>query len=109
MSLYKDYLEETFGKTVIETEDGYISYLIQGNECYVETVYVIPDKREAGVGSRFVDQVSEIAKSAGATFISTTINPAINDPTRSMKAILACGFKFHSCDQFKILFTKELT
>lgn len=108
MSLYAKYLKETFGKDIVEDAEGFASYSIVGNECYVETVYVIPESRCKGKAPFLVDKIAEIAKENGCKYLSTTINPTINNPERSMRVITNYGFKLHSCDQFKIYFIKEL-
>lgn len=109
MSLYSRYLKETFGKEIVEDAEGFASFAIVGNECYVETVYVVPEARCKGKAPWLVDKIAEKAKEKGCTYLSTTINPGINNPERSMRVITNYGFKFHSCDHNKIYFIKELT
>lgn len=108
MSLYGRYLKEAFGKEIVEDAEGFASYAIVGNECYVETVYVIPEARCQGKAPYLVNKIAEIAKEKGCTYLSTTINPGINNPEKSMRVITNYGFKFHSCDNNRIYFIKEL-
>lgn len=108
MSLYGRYLKEAFGKQIVEDGEGFASFSILEKECYIETVFVIPEARCKGKAPWFVDKIAEIAKQAGCTYLSTTINPGINNPERSMRVITNYGFKFHSCDNNRIFFIKEL-
>lgn len=108
MSLYGRYLKETFGKEIVEDLQGFATFSIVNGECYVENVYVIPEARHRGQAPAYVDKIAEIAKTRQCKFLTTTINPGISTPERSMKVILDYGFKFHSCDQNKIIFIKEL-
>lgn len=108
MSLYRRYLQETFGKDIVEDPEGFASYSIVNKECYIETVYVIPEARCKGKAPWLVDQIAKIAKEKGCTFLSTTINPGINNVEKSMRVITNYGFKFHSCDHNRIYFIKEL-
>lgn len=108
LSLYGRYLKETFGKEIVEDSDGFATFSIVKNECYIETVYVIPESRQKGKAKIYADLISDIAKTRQCKYLTTTINPGISTVERSMQVILSYGFKFHSCDSQKIVFMKEL-
>lgn len=108
MSLYAEYLKETFGKDIIEDEDGFASFLIVKKECYVETVYVRPEARSSKHSFQYVDRIVEIAKEQGCQYLLTTVNKRISTPERSIHIILKYGFKKHSEDDDCHVFFKEI-
>ncbi len=108
MSLYGDYIKETFGKDIVEDNEGFVSFSIVNDECYVEDVYVIPEARLKGKTDVLMAKVVSIAKEKGCKYLTTTINPGIKTVERSMIVILNYGFKFHSSEKNKIIFIKEL-
>lgn len=106
--LYADYILERKGYKCIHDKHGFASFKIEGDECYVEDVYVIPSMRRGKHGTYFMDCVSADAKSAGCKYLSVTIVPSTNGSTESLKAALAYGFKLKACYQNVILMVKEL-
>ena len=108
--LYKTYLEELHpGKSLIETEAGFVVYWLRGKECYIEDVYVKPEFRKAGVSKLFSDEVAKVARQHDCTFLSGTVVPTAKNSTTSLKMMLSSGFKLHSAEQNLIIFTKELS
>jgi hypothetical protein len=108
MSLYGKYLAESFGKEIVEDSHGFATFSIVKDECYVENVFVLPEFRSKKKALCYIEEIVEIAKTRQCKYLTTTVNPGINNPERSMKIILSYGFKLHSCDQNKIIFMKEL-
>ncbi len=105
MSLFGNYIFETREVRIVEGIHGFATYLISGDECYVEDVYVEADQRHKGVGRKLIDQVREIAKDLKCTHLTTTVNGRFKDPTTSLKSCLGYGFKVYKISN-DILFLK---
>lgn len=108
MSLQANYYKELEGRDTIETEDGFIGYILLGKECFIAELYVIPESRQNGIGSEFVKQVSILAKEHGCTFISSTVNLLMNGVETSIKTHLSLGLKPVKAQDNKIWFAKEI-
>lgn len=108
MSHYADYLKECGYKEILETEDGFATYCFFGQECYIEDIYVVPESRKKDVASSMAQTIEEIARQRGCTFLSGSVNTAIKDPTRSIKVLLAYGFKFVKASEALLWFRKDL-
>lgn len=113
MNLYKQYIEETTDTQMLETEYGFATYTTMFNEggyfdCYIEDIYVIPEARKTHKASAMADEIAKAALKQGCHRLLGSINLKINDPTRSMKVLLAYGFKVLNAGEGFIWFEKKL-
>ena len=108
MSLYRDYFLEARKGELIETEDAFVSYLIEKQTCYIEDIYVRPMARRKHEAFRLGEQMKVIAKEKGCTELMTTVNLNILDPSTSLRGILKFGFKVVSANNQIILLKMEL-
>ena len=108
MSLYGDYIKAREGREIIEDEDGFATYKIFGEECYIADVYVRPESRKNLKSWKYIDQIREIAREKGCKCLTTTVVPVLEGSTFSTMAILQYGFRLHSSKENMIIFVKEL-
>lgn len=108
MSLWAEYVKETLGREVIETDYGFASYHVRGDDCYLEDLYVVPEFRRAGGATRLGELVREKAIKAGCKSLTTTVNCTFKDPSTSLKACLSYGFQIHQTGQNFIVLRKEI-
>jgi GNAT superfamily N-acetyltransferase len=108
MSHYADYLNETGSKHILEDASGFATYHLVGKECYIEDIYVAPVFRQQKVASQFAQQIESIAKVAGCTHLTGSVNTTAKNPTQSMKVLLAYGFKLLRSEPKTIWFVKEI-
>ena len=91
--MYAQYLEERENKFTYECKKGFITYVMDGDECFIETVYVIPAHRKTKAATNMANIVTESAKASGCKYLCCTIDPRANGATNAMKASLAYGFE----------------
>ncbi len=108
MRLYELYLSERQGAEIIDLKDGFVSFKIQGKECFILDIFVRPELRVQKLGSRLIQMVSEKAKAQGCSFLSATICPQARGATDAMASAIRVGFKIHSAGLNCIIITKEL-
>jgi GNAT superfamily N-acetyltransferase len=108
MSLYADYLNELGVRKIHENDQGFITYRITGEECYIIDIYIIPEARKAGVASGLADYVAELAKATKCTYLLGSVDLASKKRTESLKVLLAYGFKLAKCDEHSLFLTKDL-
>ena len=112
MEMYKAYLEEYQpGRSLFHNNDGYATYLIRGEECYLDNIYIVPEKRRTGAGTAITDAVAEIAKEKGCKYLTGTIFTDQNNldrQTKSMEIFLSYGMKISKAVQDTIWLAKEL-
>lgn len=102
------YLKEREDIDCIVTDEGFASYKISGEECYIRDIWVHPDYRKKGIASELADQIASIALGAGCKFLTGSVSTTANNSTASVLVLLAYGFKIHSAVQYGIFFRKDL-
>lgn len=101
--------EKGFGPRVYHVEGvGFATYHLYENECYIEDIYIAPEKRNTNEGSKIADSIVEIAKKYGISNLTGSVIPNANGSTTSLKVLLGYGFKLHSSIENKIIFMKEI-
>lgn len=108
MGLYSDYLKEREGLETLEAHDGFALYKINGNECYLQDIYVVPEKRKSHVATQMADAVAEIAKSRGCKWLVGSVSPAANNAHASLLVLISYGMKLQKADKDIIFFAKEI-
>ena len=109
MSLYAEYARELLGRSVIETDKGFITYRYPDESTvYIENLYVIPDFRKTALASAMADEVILEAKTKGCTKCLGSVIPSANNSTVSMKVLLAYGFQIDSATTDFILMKKDI-
>lgn len=109
MSLYSDYFKERENKEVLETENGFAIYKIFNNgECYLQDIYVVPDKRQTGLGTEMADKIVEIAKKQGCHTLIGSVCIDANEASKSMKVLLAYNMNVSQIAGNMIFFRKNI-
>lgn len=108
MSLYGKYVKEREGKGIVESAQGFMTYKIQGEECYIADVFIDSDFRETGVAAEFTEQITKKAKEKGCKFLTGTVTPSLEGATVSLAYQLKRGFKLHSSHEDFIILKKEI-
>lgn len=95
MSLWSEYREERGEAFFIEEENGFASYSIEANgeECYLQDIYVRPAFRKTGLATELADKVCSIGKEKGCKVLTGSVVVGSKDDTVSMKVFLAYGMK----------------
>lgn len=110
MSLWGQYIQERLGHLIIEDDFGFISYqFLDGDACFIEDMFVIPEMRQKGRGSALCMQLENVCKSAKIKSLRCSVWPEARNATESMKVILAYGFCLSHITDDLIYFSKELT
>lgn len=105
--MYKQYFEE-MGSEVIETPYGWANYIVTGQECYIENIYVLPEYRKKKEASLIADKITEIAKERGCKYLLGSTNTKKPSVERSIQAIIGYGFKYLRSDENSIWYFKEI-
>ena len=95
-SLWARYHKETEGHQVIETDVAFIRFVIDGDICYIHDLYVIPEARRLGWGTRITDQAAEVALKAGCRALRSAVCVKFVTGTEAMMANLSYGFRLVS-------------
>jgi len=108
MSLWAEYRRERKESIFIEVENGFISYHITGDECYIQDIYVRKEFRSSGLAQELAAQVCEIAKAKGCRIITGTIQVGAVGDTMSARLFIQYGMKLLSAQNNVIILYKDL-
>lgn len=107
-SLFAQYIYERSNKSIIEDENGFATFYFINDICYIEDIYVKSDMRKHGIASKYADTILAQAKLKGAKKLMGSVNLKANNPTTSMKVLLAYGFDLAFNDNQMIYLQKEV-
>jgi GNAT superfamily N-acetyltransferase len=108
MSHFGNYIKERLGKGIVEDENGFATYYFAMPDCYIEDIYVIPEKRKAGIAAKYADEITKIAQDKKCINLIGSVKPTAKGSTDSLRVLLAYGFKLHSAVEDCIWFKKKL-
>lgn len=107
-SLYAQYLRERSNVSIVENEHGYITYIFMKDYCYIEDVFVTPEKRGTRLASQLAEQVLIKAKENGYSRLLGSVCISANGAEKSVVYMINYGYKLHNLDKDMIYFVKEI-
>lgn len=91
---------------------GYFTYLVNGEEFFVETIYIDPPFRNAQRSLVFLKEMKSLAKSNGCSRITGTtymLDPRENAKfTRKARLMIDAGFKMQAVQEKTIIWVMEV-
>lgn len=110
VKMFEDYAKEKgFGAQIHYVPNvGFATYYLNGEECYVEELYVLPEKRRSKEGNKIGEDIIIIAKENGAKFFTGSVNLKANGKASSMKALLSFDMSPVATNGDMVYFSKEI-
>jgi GNAT superfamily N-acetyltransferase len=108
LRLLAEYLKEREGFDSIVRDEGFATYRINGDECYIRDIYVHPDYRNKDIASDMADEICVRAAGRGCLYLTGSVDTRLKSATASTKVLLAYGFKIHRAIEGGIFFRKDL-
>jgi hypothetical protein len=92
-TLYYQYIKERQGAEVIEDEQGFIVYRINGDECFIVDMNVAPAFRGSSRAGELIRELSEIAVLNGCKFLAGNVHICFENHPQVLAASFKQGFK----------------
>lgn len=108
MSLYKEYIFEREQKEIIEGESGFATFKIFDKECYLQDIYVKPELRQTKLASKMADEVCNIARNRGCSFLIGSVSIDDANATRNMKVFLNYNMELYKIAGSMIFLRKNI-
>lgn len=108
ISNYGLYISEREGFDIVESDKGFATFKISGEECYIRDIYIRPEFRDKDIAKQTLDKVCEIAKSKGCTHITGSIDTNDKNATNNLKAAFVYGYKILRNSYSMIMLIKEI-
>lgn len=108
--MFEAYSEEKgFGPRILHVPGtGFATYHLNENECYLEDIYVVPEKRKSKEASSMASAIVEIAKEKEIKVLTGSVCLKAKNKTASMKILLAYGMEPVAVNGDMIYFAKEI-
>lgn len=112
IDLYSSYISEREGKSLYHTPYGFAKYSIELGvtpaTVYIDTIYVVPEKRRSRVGTEIADSVIAIAKGFGCQRLLGSVAPSANGSHESMLGLLHYGMRLFKATEDMVYFVKDI-
>lgn len=105
-SMWKDYMKEEYGREVISTLQGFISYKIHDKECMIYDLFIKKESRNVGAGKNLTDLVFFKAIESGCDAVTCLVDVhGVNSikGTALVKTYSNNDFKIIGCDNDQIV------
>ena len=107
--LYLDYIQERLGKEIlVEPGKAFIIYEIQGEEIYIQDIYVDPLYRKTGLMAEMEKKIEALAIQRGCRYATGSVQPSANNSTQGLEYCLKRGYKLLETGNNYIILKKEL-
>ncbi len=108
MDRLAQYLKERENVDSISNDFGFVTYIIQGDECYIRDIWIDKRFRTLNEASKLADKVAEIARERGCKYLTGSVCPAANEATVSLRVLLGYGMELLKSSENLIIFKKDL-
>jgi GNAT superfamily N-acetyltransferase len=101
-------VKERKGAEVLEWDHGFATYYVNPPNCYIESIYVDPEHRQADYASHMADEVVKRVISKDCSVLLGSVDPGGNGSTTSLKVLLGYGFKLSHIEGPLIIMKKDI-
>lgn len=108
MSLYGKYINEREGREIVENEYGFITYIINEENCFIHDAFVLPEYRRNGAAKLLMNEIIKKARENGCKFLVAGVCPSTFGSNEALKIQLNYGFKLSSSTNNYIILKKSL-
>jgi hypothetical protein len=110
VEMFSAYSEEKgLGVRVLHSEGvGFATYHFLPDECYIEDIYIIPEKRKSKEASLLADTIVVMAKERGIKLLTGSVNLKANGKESSMRVLLSYGMSPIATNGDMVYFSKEI-
>jgi len=108
ISNYGLYISEREGFNIVESDKGFATYKINGEECYIRDIYIRPEFRDKDIAKQMLDEVCRIAKEQGCNHITGSVDTNDKNATSNLKAAFVYGYRILRNNYTMILLIKEI-
>lgn len=107
IDMYGDYIFEKFGKEIITTDFGFVTYLAD-KIFYIEDIYIDPKFRHKANALDLGKRVENIAREKGFKEVYGSVSIHSKTATRAMRILIDFGYTLHSLKADLIYLKKDI-
>lgn len=106
--MYFDYIKEREDFDAIVKDYGFVTYKIDGKECFIRDIYVKPEFRGSRKGDELITELTARAKDDYCEIITAREYPWVKASTQSMYCAIRNGFELISSNNEFIIIGKRI-
>lgn len=107
-SLFGQYQEESYGRDIIETPSGFVTFEIREQVCCIIDVFIIEEARRTGAFYKICKLVLDLALAQDCKKIVSWIPLESRTANTSLKAQLSLGMKVVAAERNVIRLEKDI-
>lgn len=108
VNLYANYIKEREGAKLLENQDGFASYKINGKELFIINMFIDQPKRSTGLFRKMINELSKYAFTNGCECLSANIHLWDEGANKTLLAALHLDFKVARAENGILLIIKDL-
>lgn len=107
-NMWLEYEKERRGLEYIQTDQGFITYKVLDDECFIEDLFILPNCRRKGHATILANLVKEKAKLAECKYLSSNIDLKAIGAMESLALQLDYGMKPVAAHNNMLTMVKEI-
>lgn len=107
LDIFEKYIEEKGGAKIIRTEDGFITYKLNKDHCFLADMYVTKENRGTSQGSMLLRMLEQEALKVGLRKILASIDISLPMGNETTLLALLKGFKIIDTSHKVLILEKE--
>jgi GNAT superfamily N-acetyltransferase len=107
-TLYAEYLSERMDGEILESEKGFITYKVNGTECFIIDMFVSKKYRSASFGRDFINELCDIALQRGCNIITANVHLWDKGHDNTLIAAFKTGFKISNAENGVLIIYKKI-
>jgi len=108
LTKYAKYIKEKANHQLFEDDFGFITFEVTNCIIHIHDLWVDPDYRHKGHGSKLIEEVLKANKTEEIKYLSSSVQLNANYVTETLKAQLHYGFSVVGANENEIKLLKEL-
>lgn len=108
MELYREYIKERQGLSLITHPHGFLAYKCELEELYIAEIFIQKERRGTSVLFDLIQEAKQIGVVSGCSHMTGVIRSNDEGKNRTMKAAFKVGFSIFKIDNGGIAIVKDL-
>ena len=108
MKHYGEFIKEREGLDLLEFPEGFLTFKVEADECFVANLFIHPDFRGTPALFRFYEKLEKLSLEKNAKYISANIHLNDHGFNRTLKAVLKLGFSLVQAQNGSVIIVKKI-
>lgn len=107
-TLYAKFIDEREGAKILEHKCGFVTYKLEGDECFICNMFVALEFRQGGYARALVEGLEALALAAGCKILTGNIHLNDHGSNATLISSLLIGFQVAAANNGSLLIVKQV-